>query len=90
MFDGVDFCISLDEGRGPLDGPHIGHGRINERLVREIDAAEFETMTRRGRMDGEVDGFPRVEGGSIDFCGCGERALFVHEKLVEMTDRQAV
>ncbi len=71
VLDGVDLDAALGEGGGTLDGLHFIRIRVDERLVREIDTAEFETVVFRSGFEGECDFFSSVEGGAFEGGGAG-------------------
>ena len=53
VLDGVNLDGALGKRGGALDGLHLVDIRIDKRLVREIDAAEFEAVVFRGGLEGE-------------------------------------
>jgi hypothetical protein len=62
VLDGVDLHRALGQGGGALDGLDLVHVRGDEGLVRQIDAAELETVAFRSGLDGEGDFFTRYGG----------------------------
>jgi hypothetical protein len=57
----MHFDGALSEGGGALHGLDFIDIRIDERLVREIDAAEFETVALGRGSERERDLFSGVE-----------------------------
>jgi hypothetical protein len=62
----VDLHRALGQGRRTLDGLDLIDIRIDERLVCEVDAAEFKTMSFWRGLEGERDFLPGVEGSSFE------------------------
>ena len=75
VFDGVDLHRALGQGGGALDGLHLVHIGIDERLVGQIDAAELETVAFRGGFERERDLLPGVERGALERGRTGEGVL---------------
>ena len=78
MLDGVDFYRSLHQRGRPLDGFYMDCGGLDDRLVRKIDALEFEAVPDGRWQDGESDILAGVEGASGEACGGCEGALVGH------------
>ncbi len=64
MLDRVDFDHALHEGGRTLHRFYIGCCGIDDRLIRQIGALEFESMADRRWQDGECDIFARVKGAA--------------------------
>ena len=78
MLDGVNFYRSLHQGGRALDGLYMNCCGLDDRLVRKIDALEFEAVPDGRREDGESDILAGVKGASGEACGGCEGALVGH------------
>ena len=81
MLDGVDADGAFGESSGTFDGLDLGDTGVDEGLVREGDAAEFEAVAFGGGFESEGNFFSSVEGGTFEGgFGC-QRVLHVgHER----------
>lgn len=61
VFDGVDADGSLGEGGGAFDGLDFGDAGVDEGLVGEVNAAEFEAVAFGGGFESKGDFFSGVE-----------------------------
>jgi len=77
VFDGVHLDGAFGEGGGALDGLHFVGVCGDERLVREVDAAELEAVAFGGGFEGEGDLGSGVEGGAFKGGRACERVLNV-------------
>ena len=71
MLDGLDLGIPLDQCSRALDGLHMVGEGIDDRLVRQVGAAELVPVTGGGRVDGEGDVAAVVQGTAGEGGGCG-------------------
>ena len=67
MLDGVNLHGTFGEGRGALDGLHLLDVGGNERLVRQVGAAELEAVALGRGLEGQGDLFTGVKGGAFKF-----------------------
>ncbi len=63
---GVDADGALGKGGGALDGLDFGDAGVDEGLVGEVDAAEFEAVAFWGGLQCESDFCSGVEGGAFE------------------------
>lgn len=77
MLDGVYFDGAFCEGGGPFDSLHLFDIGVDEGLVGDVDAAEFEAMVFGGGFEGEGDFLSGVEGGAFKSGGFGQGVLRV-------------
>ena len=64
MLNGLDLRIPLDECRCPFDRLHVVDQSIHNRLVGQIRATEFITVSGGGRVDGECDVSAVMQGAA--------------------------
>ena len=81
VFDGVDADGAFGKGGGAFDGLDFGDAGVDEGLVGEVNAAEFEAVAFGSGFKSEGDFFSGVEGGAFEGgFGC-QRVLHVgHER----------
>ena len=65
MLHGMDPHGARGQGGGPLHLLHPAHVGIDDWLVRQVDAAELESMASRGGLDGEGDLLAGMQGGAF-------------------------
>ena len=71
VLDGVNLDGAFGESGGAFDGLDFVDVGIDEGLVGDIDAAEFEAVVFRGGLEGEGDLASGVERGAFEGGGTG-------------------
>ena len=75
VLDRVHLDAAFGDGGGALDGFDVLDPGVNGRLVRQVDAFEFEAAAGGGGPQGEGDFLAGVQGGAREAGGAGEGLL---------------